>query len=422
MKRLWTGLGQCFPGRWAWLGGAVGLLLGEVLVELDWVPWGQGARVFDPGEIGLMLGGWGLGLLGGAWFTRRRAKPAGRPVRTILSLLGLYLTLLALPFLVGEKREILFLYLTATSYQQGHPRRAASLGQIAAELGIRNPYLSSYRVESLIALGEKDQARLVLRRALAEAQERKDPGWDRLIYLADRLQDYEVMLTCIDQALRSQPGNTWLQEKQAEALSELGRYEEAREAYQQVVQKQPDRADLRRQWAAVLWLSHDLEKAIEQQQEAVRLTPQDGVTWLELGTLYLDKQDRGQAAQALLQALRRPLNTQDREKAARMLKACGAVEVNPTPVHTFLQKIEEGRQGDQGWVRGQVLLKKNLQPAQVRVIWIDLDTGKLLAEGKTNPKGYFHLEGPWSEHRQLQVASLGVKGYLVPPGESAPEN
>lgn len=136
-----------------------------------------------------------------------------------------------------------------------------------------------------LSAGRTNDARPALIRAVTLAPHNHEAS-RQLQHLAKLPQDFAGALPQYDAALAERPGTFTLRYNRAYALTELGRVEEAVQAYQQVVRDWPDVAAARADLGALCVMRGDLPGAVREYEIAVKLLPGDAEAVLRLGFLY----------------------------------------------------------------------------------------------------------------------------------------
>lgn len=90
----------------------------------------------------------------------------------------------------------------------------------------------------------------------------------------------------------------------ADALNQCGRKVDARAQYEVAVGRRPESAEARDALARFYHLEGDLDDAVREFREAVKLAPQEPAFWNNLGTAYRSKRDYRAALDALANATR----------------------------------------------------------------------------------------------------------------------
>lgn len=145
-----------------------------------------------------------------------------------------------------------------------------------------------------LSAGRINDARPALIRAVTLAPHNHEAS-RQLQHLAKLPQDFAGALPQYDAALAERPGAFALRYNRAYVLTELGRVEEAVQAYQQVVRDWPDAAAAHADLGALCVMRGDLPGAVREYELAVRLLPGDAEAVLRLGFLYEQSGRRDEA-------------------------------------------------------------------------------------------------------------------------------
>lgn len=132
-----------------------------------------------------------------------------------------------------------------------------------------------------------------------EAREIMDKG-----YSLTELGKYSEALEAYDQAIALNRTNSWYWARRARTLRLLERYDEALATYQQAIALQPDYAWAWNGMGIIYDRQNRLTDALEAFQKSVSLGPHDMWSWYNLGDMQLRLEDTDQAIISLREALR----------------------------------------------------------------------------------------------------------------------
>ena len=119
---------------------------------------------------------------------------------------------------------------------------------------------------------------------------------------ASRSNDPASAATAFADALRLGQPDVPARIRLADALDRCGRKIEARAQYEVAVAHRPESAEARDALAKFYHLEGDLDDAVREFKEAVKLEPREPVFWNNLGTAYRSKRDYRAALDALATA------------------------------------------------------------------------------------------------------------------------
>lgn len=105
-------------------------------------------------------------------------------------------------------------------------------------------------------------------------------------------EEYNLAAQVCDEALEINSDNekAWL--CKARALKSNGLYwEEANDAYEEVIRINKDNADAWYEWAFVLWVLEKEDEAAEAYDEVVRINPQHANAWNAKGKAHAEREE-----------------------------------------------------------------------------------------------------------------------------------
>lgn len=125
-------------------------------------------------------------------------------------------------------------------------------------------------------LGDRDGAVEAYRRAI-ELRPDDAAGWNNLgVVYADMRRDHDAIL-CFDRALERAPMLASAQRGRAESLARVGRFEQARTAYRELIGQRPDDAGLALDYAGLLERANRRDEALAALPDAAALRQPDRI-------------------------------------------------------------------------------------------------------------------------------------------------
>jgi Flp pilus assembly protein TadD len=137
-----------------------------------------------------------------------------------------------------------------------------------------------------------------------EAQPGEPAAWYSLGVAYFELGRYQEAVEAYKEALRLKPDDAAAWNNLGNAYSDLGRYQEAIQAYKEALRLEPDNAVPWKNLGVVYRQLGRHEEAVNAEKEAIRLEPDDPVAWADLGFAYLMLRRFQEALDASKEALR----------------------------------------------------------------------------------------------------------------------
>lgn len=131
-------------------------------------------------------------------------------------------------------------------------------------------------------------------------------------------EEYNLAAQVCDEALEINSDNekAWL--CKARALKSNGLYwEEANDAYEEVIRINKDNADAWYEWAFVLWVLEKEDEAAEAYDEVVRINPQHANAWNAKGKAHAEREEYDEAIKAFDEAIQLDPNNSEYQENRR---------------------------------------------------------------------------------------------------------
>ncbi|HEC33340.1 MAG TPA: tetratricopeptide repeat protein, partial [Chloroflexi bacterium] len=241
----------------------------------------------------------------------------GRPalqerVRQILTLhfpqSTLYHLGIALKELRATEEAAVVLNQALTEWPAGGPvpssKRLAPSTVLSAEGWLPEGVIHHYNLGVIHReLGRGGEAAVELQRALRETDRLCAGILCELGLTFQRQGRYEDALEAFQQALSRQPETAICLYQAGVTLNRLGRYREARERLEQALAQGPERAEIWREIGYCYRRQRWYAEALRALEQAIRLAPADGSLYREVGLVFAKQEKHAQAIGYLQQAL-----------------------------------------------------------------------------------------------------------------------
>jgi tetratricopeptide (TPR) repeat protein len=136
------------------------------------------------------------------------------------------------------------------------------------------------------------------------AEGRSQTEWWKGAIALEKLKDWQGMIDWCQKWTKSEPENAEAWNNLGRAYGELNRYDDAIEAYRQILRIDPEHAYVRNIIGAMYVFSGNPSAAVVAFRQALRFNPEDDKAWGNLGTTYGNLNRYDDAIEAFRQTLR----------------------------------------------------------------------------------------------------------------------